>query len=117
MAKDGVLRKATSTYVADVCEATGHKPIITGSTTPTSFKCNCGKFTWTRTADGRSDLQEIYKKFDDWNGNSGGNSRLAWYGQCRAQGMSHQEAIADTFNHYEFWCRTNWPIRNIPLPE
>lgn len=57
-------------------------------------------------------LQELYAKFDG----VGGDARLAWYGQCRASNQTHEEAIQDTYRHYEYWCREYWPLRGIELP-
>lgn len=59
-------------------------------------------------------LQELYNKFDGTG--EGGNRRLAWYGQCRAQGLSHDEAILDTYRKYKSWCEEFWPKRGIDLP-
>lgn len=59
-----------------------------------------------------ADLQELLHKFD---GVDGGNTRLAWYGQCRAEGKTHEEAIIDTYNRYRLWCYEVWPRRNIPF--
>ena len=58
-------------------------------------------------------LQELYHKFDGI-GNS--DARLAWYGQCRAKGLNHDEAIADTARQFRFWVAEFWPARGIPLP-
>ena len=63
----------------------------------------------------RDQLQELYRKFDG--PEPGGNTRLAWYGQCRAKEMSHNEAILDTAKQYKGWVLEVWPKRGIPLPE
>lgn len=60
------------------------------------------------------DLQELYRKFDGADG--GANGRLAWYGQARAKGLSHEEAIEDTRKQYQSWCLEIWPKRGIELP-
>lgn len=72
--------------------------------------------TGTRTLDDPqplSPLQELYNKFD---GTGNSDARLAWYGQCRAKGLNHDEAIADTANHFRIWVAEVWPARGIPLP-
>lgn len=60
-------------------------------------------------------LQELYHKFDG--PEPGGNSRLAWYGQCRAKGMTHDEAMADTAKKFASWVAEVWPKRGIELPQ
>lgn len=62
----------------------------------------------------KTPLQELYNKFDGVE--PSGNARLAWYGQCRAEGMSHDEAIRATYEQYKSWCREFWPKRGIELP-
>jgi len=62
---------------------------------------------------GRDDLQDLYNRFDGV-GNS--DARLAWYGQERARGLTHQQAVDATFKRYESWCREFWPKRGIDLP-
>jgi hypothetical protein len=64
---------------------------------------------------GRDTLQELLHKFDGTG--PGGDVRLAFYGQCRALGMSHEGAIRDTYDHFQSWCREFWPKRGIPLPK
>lgn len=63
----------------------------------------------------QENLQELYNKFDCVPDNLA-NQHLAWYGQCRAKGMTHDEAILDTYEHYKYWCMEVWPKRNIELP-
>lgn len=62
-----------------------------------------------------ADLQELYNKFDGVP-DTAANQRLAWYGQCRAQGMTHDEAIADTAKRFSHWVAEVWPKRGIPIP-
>jgi hypothetical protein len=62
-----------------------------------------------------SPVQELYRKFDGADF-SASNARLAWYGQCRAKDLTHDEAIQETFLRFEHWCREWWPTRNIPVP-
>lgn len=66
-------------------------------------------------SDGGSDLQELYTKFDG--SDAAANARLAWYGQERAKGRTHEEAILGTYNRFSFWCSEVWPKRNIQLPK
>lgn len=63
----------------------------------------------------RNDLQELLHKFDGTG--PGGDQRLAWYGQERALGLSHDAAIRSTFDHFKSWCLEFWPRRNIATPE
>lgn len=60
---------------------------------------------------GRVQLQDLYHRFDGADPHA--NARLAWYGQCRAQEMSHEEAIASTANHFPGWVAEYWPMRKI----
>jgi hypothetical protein len=55
------------------------------------------------------DLQELLRKFDG----VGGNVRLAWYGQQRAAGLSHEAAIEATRVKFSQWCAEVWPVRKI----
>ena len=66
------------------------------------------------TAPPRSDLQDLYNRFD---GTGNADARLGWYGQERAKGKSHEEAIQGTAEHFTLWVREVWPKRGIPLPE
>lgn len=59
-------------------------------------------------------LQELFRKFDGTG--SGGNQRLAYYGQRRAAGDNHDQAIDATYWEFKSWCDEFWPIRGIPLP-
>lgn len=59
-------------------------------------------------------LQELYAHLDHA---VHGNKFLAWYGQGRAQGMSHAAAIRDTVQHFRL-VETPWyQARNLTLPE
>lgn len=49
-------------------------------------------------------LQELYNHLDHCDH---GDKYIAWYGQCRAQGMSHKAAIQDTVEHYKL-LDTEW---------
>lgn len=62
----------------------------------------------------REQVQDLYKRFDGADG--GANTRLAWYGQCRAAEMTHAEAIADTYKRFRGWCDEWWPKRGLALP-
>jgi hypothetical protein len=44
-----------------------------------------------------SDLQELYLHLDHCDN---GNKYIAWYGQLRAEGKSHDEAITLTLDRY-----------------
>ena len=59
-----------------------------------------------------ANVQDLLNRFDG----VGGDSRLAWYGQCRAAGMTHEEAVLDTYEHFIGWCRKFWPARGIEVP-
>jgi hypothetical protein len=59
--------------------------------------------------------RELLHKFDGTG--PGGDQRLAWYGQERAQGLSHDAAIASTYDHFKSWCDVYWPRRDIELPK
>lgn len=59
-------------------------------------------------------LQELYNKFDGTG--PGSNERIAWYGQERASGVTHDEAILSTYKRYKRWCDEYWPKRGIALP-
>lgn len=52
---------------------------------------------------GKTQLQELYRHLDG----HGGDRRLAWYGQLRAEEYSHEEALRMTVNHFrlerELW--------------
>jgi hypothetical protein len=61
----------------------------------------------------RDDLQDLYNRFDG----PGGDTRLAWYGQCRARGMNHDEAIANTARHFRGWVTEWWPKRGLEVPQ
>lgn len=61
------------------------------------------------------DLQELYRKFDG-SPDGDANRRLAWYGQERAKGKTHAEAILSTYQKYKWWCDEVWPKRGIDLP-
>jgi hypothetical protein len=58
-------------------------------------------------ADGQLALQELYQHLDCIG--LRGNQQIAWYGQCRAQGMTHAEALADSIEKFglerEAWYR------------
>lgn len=45
---------------------------------------------------GQAQLQEVYRHLDG----TGGTTRIAWYGQLRAEEYSHQEALRMTIEHY-----------------
>lgn len=45
----------------------------------------------------KDQLQEIYFHLD---GVNGGTQRIAWYGQLRAQELSHAEALEKTIEKY-----------------
>ena len=51
----------------------------------------------TPVAAPRDDLQNLYFHLEHCDH---GNKYMAWYGQCRAQGMDHDSAIEDTISHY-----------------
>ena len=53
---------------------------------------------------GHRQLQEVYRHLDSA---VGGNTRLAWYGQLRAQEYSHEEALAMTIAEYRLE-RQDW---------
>lgn len=55
------------------------------------------------------DLQELYHKFDG----VGGDRRLAYYGQLRAEGKTHREAIDATAAYFSSWVAEFWPKRGI----
>jgi hypothetical protein len=55
-------------------------------------------------AKGQAQLQEVYRHLDS---SDGGNARLAWYGQLRAQEYSHEEALAMTIKEYKLE-RQDW---------
>lgn len=61
------------------------------------------------------ELSELLHKFDG-EPTVAANARLAWYGQCRADGQTHAESIADTAEHFPMWVREVWPKRGIALP-
>lgn len=62
------------------------------------------------------ETRELLNKFDGSGADA--DRRLAWYGQCRAAGMTHAESIADTARNYYVWVREVWPKRGIePRPE
>jgi hypothetical protein len=54
--------------------------------------------------DGNEQLQDLYFHLDHA---EMGDKYLAWYGQCRAQEMSHEDAIKDTLDHYGI-AHTEW---------
>ena len=62
--------------------------------------------------DGAKNLQDLYRRFDG----VGGDRRLAWYGQCRAMGLSHEAAVYDTYTKFRGWCDEVWPQRGFELP-
>lgn len=45
---------------------------------------------------GRRQLQEVYRHLDG----VGGDRRIAWYGQLRAEEYSHEEALRMTVEHF-----------------
>jgi hypothetical protein len=63
----------------------------------------------------QSPLQELYAKFDA--SGADGNQHLAYYGQLRAAGQSHDDAIQLTYVQFKSWCDKIWPVRGIKLPE
>lgn len=60
----------------------------------------------------RGDLHDLYRRFDGVNG----DRRLAWYGQERALGKSHAEAIDSTAKHFQLWVEEFWPKRGLEVP-
>lgn len=48
------------------------------------------------TEKGRKQLQEVYRHLDG----VGGTTRIAWYGQLRAEEYSHEEALRMTIEHF-----------------
>lgn len=45
----------------------------------------------------KNNLQELFRHLD---GAVNGNLYMAWYGQCRAFGQSHEMALEDTIEHF-----------------
>ena len=45
---------------------------------------------------GRAQLQEVYRHLDG----VGGSTRIAWYGQLRAEEYTHEEALRMTIREY-----------------
>lgn len=63
-----------------------------------------------QATDGQAALQELYAHLD---GVNGGDTRLAWYGQLRAEGLSHAEAMEGTLVRYAV--RTQpWYLHRFP---
>ena len=52
---------------------------------------------------GREDLQELYRHLDHVDN---GDLYIAWYGQLRAEGLSHREALEATI--------VKWGLREKP---
>jgi|KBSMisStaDraftv2_1062788.scaffolds.fasta_scaffold195995_1 hypothetical protein len=59
----------------------------------------------------KAQLQELYRYLD---GSNGGDRRLAWYGQCRAQEMSHKKALIDTIEHFSLDTQDWFVARGLP---
>ena len=66
--------------------------------------------TGTAASVGHEQLQEVYRHLDHCDH---GDRFIAWYGQCRAKEMSHQEALADTIEHFRLkdapWYQRRFP--------
>jgi hypothetical protein len=58
----------------------------------------------------RYTLQELYRWLDHC---ERGNTYLAWYGQCRALGLNHKQAILDTITRYDLNHQNWWLERRL----
>lgn len=56
----------------------------------------------------RARLQELLHHLDN---SQDGTTCLAWYGQNRAQGMDHAEAMEDTILQFRLRDRPWWAVR------
>jgi len=61
-----------------------------------------------------TDLADLIRRFDGMG--QGANARLGYYGQMRAGGMTHADAVQATFLKYQDWCTEVWPMRDLELP-
>ncbi len=59
------------------------------------------------------DYDELMNKWDG----VGGDRRLAWYGQLRASGMDHRDAMKGMRKRWDQFAQDCWPARGIDLEE
>lgn len=62
------------------------------------------------TEQGRRQLQEILRALD-CTPQSRGDRHMAYYGQLRAEGLSHEEALETTIVHFNLRSEPWWPVR------
>lgn len=71
--------------------------------------CSFFKPKETREERGRRQLQEVYRHLDG----VGGDRRIAWYGQLRAEEYSHEEALRKTVEEFKLerepWYQVRFP--------
>jgi hypothetical protein len=60
--------------------------------------------------DSRAALQEVLHHLD---ATSVGDRHIAWYGQCRAEGMTHAEALESAIEHFNLR-RCDWYLHRFP---
>lgn len=61
------------------------------------------------------DFSDLMRRFDGKG--QGANARLGYYGQMRAGGMTHTDAVKATYLKYQDWCDEVWPLRGLELPD
>jgi hypothetical protein len=59
--------------------------------------------------DSQGDLQDLYRHLDH---PVMGTRLMAWYGQCRAQGMTHRAAVDDTVREYGL-TNQDWYVKRM----
>lgn len=74
------------------------KSIVTSLSSPAESK-------WTTTV---SDLQELYKHLDH---SQQGDMYMSYYGQLRAEGKDHAEALEETIEHFRLRNREWYQFR------
>jgi len=58
--------------------------------------------------------EQLLHWFDGCDG--GATTRIAYYGERRARGESHDEAMLHTAQRFPLWVADVWPKRGIELP-